>query len=260
MALYLVIGPPAAGKSTWVREQAKPGDITIDYDALACTLAVPGDDPHNHPDHVKQVTKAARQAAIDTALTLAIDHDVYVIHSTPSDTLLARYRRAGAKTVVIDPGYDTVMARAKQERPWWMQQAVKKWYRDHPESPVNDDDLDPTEGDVDETPGLEHVVDRLDPDGRPRSRRYKKLKADFRTASQATNAPCWLPDCGRPIDYTLQSPHPESFSVDHAIPVAERPDLAEDPANFRPAHLDCNKRRGTGDPNAADLGQPSEQW
>lgn len=257
MPLYLVTGPPAAGKSTWVRQQAKPGDITIDYDAIACVLTPPGDDPHDHPDHVKQVTKAARQAAIDTALTLSMDHDVYVIHSTPSDALMARYRRLGAKLVTIDPGYDTVMARAKAERPWRIQQAVKKWYRQHPESPVDehlDDDLD-----EDDAPGLEHVVDRLDADGRPRSRRYKKLKAEFRADCEDKGLPCWLPECGQPIDYTLKAPHPDSFSVDHAIPVADRPDLAEDPANFRPAHLDCNKRRGTDAPTA-DIGTPSEDW
>lgn len=253
MALFLVIGPPAAGKSTWVRQHAQPGDVTIDYDALACTLAVPGPDPHDHPDHVKQVTKAARQAAIDTALTLSTTHNVYVIHSTPSATLLAHYQRHGAQVITIDPGYDTVMARAKADRPWRIQQAVKKWYRDHDDNA--DDDDTPTEH-----PDLEHVVDRLDPDGRPRSRRYKKLKADFRNQCEQANAVCWLPDCQRPIDYTLRSPHPDSFSVDHAIPVAERPDLAEDPANFRPSHLDCNKRRGTDDPTTADLGQPSEQW
>lgn len=38
MTLYLVTGPPAAGKSTWVRKHATHGDITIDYDALATVL------------------------------------------------------------------------------------------------------------------------------------------------------------------------------------------------------------------------------
>lgn len=239
--------------------RAEPGDITIDYDALACTLSPPGEDPHDHPDHVKRVTKAARQAAIDTALTLAADHDVYVIHSTPSPALITHYQRHGAQVITIDPGYDTVMSRAKAERPWWMQPAIKKWYAQRPNGGGEDLAVDDAHDDSNRI-GLEHVVDRLDPDGRPRSRRYKKLKTEFRATCQAVNSPCWLPDCQRPIDYSLKSPHPDSFSVDHAIPVAERPDLAEDPANFRPAHLDCNKRRGTNAPNATDLGLPSEAW
>lgn len=126
--LYLITGPPAAGKSTWVQQHAKHGDITIDYDALANALTPPSDDPHNHPHHVKAVTKAARQAAIDTALGLADRTDVYVIHSMPSRRLVAYYRQRGAQVVVVDPGRATVLRRAKEERPWWMQQAVKEWY------------------------------------------------------------------------------------------------------------------------------------
>lgn len=255
MALYLIVGPPAAGKSTHVRQHAKPGDITIDYDALANTLSVPGEDPHHHPDHVKKLTKATRQTAIDTALHLATEHNVWIIHSTPSDALLATYRRHGAQVITIDPGYDVVMARAKAERPWWMQQAVKKWYADHDPTGTPDaiDDTEPTE----HPPGLEHVADRLDADGRPRSRRYKKLKADFRADCKRDGAECWL--CNEPIDYSLVSPHPDSFSVDHAIPIVERPDLAEDVANFRPAHLDCNKKRGAGAAHT-DIGEASEDW
>lgn len=262
MALFLIIGPPASGKSTYVRQHAKPGDITIDYDALACTLAVPGDNPHDHPDHVKKVTKAARQTAIDTALTLTSVVDVYLIHSTPAASLLAKYRAHGAQVVTIDPGYDTVMARAKAERPWRIQQAVKRWYQEQAEAldPDSFDQDDDTPDDTNEI-RLEHVVDRLDKDGRPRSRRYKKLKAAFRDKCEEDLLPCWIADCLRPIDYSLRSPHPESFSVDHAIPVSHRPDLAEDPENFRPSHLICNKERGTKDPNVVtDIGAPSEVW
>lgn len=108
--LYLILGPPASGKSTWVKQHAKPGDITIDYDALANALTPSDGKPHKHTQHVKAVTKAARQAAIDTAVTL--DCDVYVIHSMPSQRLIDHY----------------LLARCKAERPWQMQQAVKQWY------------------------------------------------------------------------------------------------------------------------------------
>lgn len=127
--LYVVIGPPAAGKSTWCRQQARPGDVVIDFDRLALALNPDRDpDSHDHPNTIKAVTKAARQAAIDKALTLTHQCDVYLIHSTPSAQLLARYKSAGAQIVTIDPGKEVVMARAKAERPWWMHGAIKKWY------------------------------------------------------------------------------------------------------------------------------------
>ena len=128
--LFLVVGPPASGKSTWVREHAKHGDITIDYDAIASVLT-PDGDSHDHAPHIKTVTKAARQAAIDAALTLHDNHDVYVIHSSPSAGLIEHYLAHGAQIITIDPGRDVVLRRCKAERPWQMQQAAKQWYADH---------------------------------------------------------------------------------------------------------------------------------
>lgn len=89
------------------------------------------------------------------------------------------------------------------------------------------------------------------------TRRYKSLRAEFKRKCSANDSPCWL--CGRPIDYTLPSNHPDGFNLDHAIPKAERNDLAEDPANFRPSHKVCNERRGAGAPKI-DIGAPSETW
>lgn len=133
--LYIITGPPASGKTTYIRERAQHGDITIDYDALAGTLTPQGGKPHEWPTEVKAVTKAARQAAIDAAIKHSATVDVYVIHSSPSPTLIARYRRLGAQVITIDPGQATVMARAKRERPWQIQQAAKQWYAQRQQTP-----------------------------------------------------------------------------------------------------------------------------
>ncbi|GAB4582611.1 AAA family ATPase [Nocardia sp. IFM 10818] len=132
MALYVVIGPPAAGKSTWCRAHATPRDVIIDYDRLASALTAADETGHDHTPAVKAVTKAARKAAIDTALRHTREIDVYLIHSTPSPTLLATYRAHGARIVTIDPGREIVMERAKRERPWWMQPVIKRWYEQNP--------------------------------------------------------------------------------------------------------------------------------
>jgi 5-methylcytosine-specific restriction endonuclease McrA len=89
------------------------------------------------------------------------------------------------------------------------------------------------------------------------TRRYKTTRNTYRQQCAQTNEPCWL--CGRTIDYTLQHPHPDSFNLDHAYPLDQRPDLAEDPANYRPSHKDCNEQRGNNEPHI-QLGTPSEKW
>jgi hypothetical protein len=95
------------------------------------------------------------------------------------------------------------------------------------------------------------------------SHQYQALRAQFRHDEELRwvegrrGAPCWL--CGNDIDYRLQHPHPYSWSLDHAVPVHERPELLKDVGNFRSAHLDCNQQRGTDDP-ALDIGVPSEIW
>ncbi len=128
--LFIVIGPPASGKSTWVKSRATPGDIVIDYDAIAKTLNPSGSKSHEHPAHIRAVTKAARSEAIRVAVELSDRHNVYLIHSTPSVSLIDHYRRHGAHIIVIDPGKEVVLARAKQERPWRMQRVIEAWYRD----------------------------------------------------------------------------------------------------------------------------------
>lgn len=68
--------------------------------------------------------------------------------------------------------------------------------------------------------------------------------------------PCGI--CGKPIDYTLAYPHPQSFTVDHIEPLSLRPDLARDLDNLQAAHNACNRAKGTG---ATPATQPaSRDW
>lgn len=54
-----------------------------------------------------------------------------------------------------------------------------------------------------------------------------------------TKPPCHI--CGDPIDYTLRSPDPWSFVVDHVIPIARGgADVLE---NKAAAHRSCNRAK-----------------
>lgn len=126
--LFVVLGPPAAGKSTWVNERAAPGDIVIDYDRLALALTSPSADPHGHKRPLAAVAWRAREAAISEALRYVKTHDVYLIHSVPKPQAMERYRKAGAEFVICDPGREVVEARCRRERPENYMDGVRKWY------------------------------------------------------------------------------------------------------------------------------------
>ena len=127
--LYVVTGPPAGGKSTWVRGRAKPGDVVVDYDLLAGALSGPHQgDPHDHPEVIRQVAFRARTAAIREALRHIHKVDVYVIHSMPKPEWMTTYQQHGAEIVTIDPGRDVVMQRIAQERPATAKAVATRWY------------------------------------------------------------------------------------------------------------------------------------
>lgn len=129
MTVYVVTGPPAAGKSTWIREHAKPGDITIDYDTLAQALS-PGlpADPVKQPKHAVDVIMAARGAAMDEAMDIT-DHDVYLVHAVLTRQAEARYRSHGFEIVTIDPGYSECVRRAQEQRTPRQVEQVHRWYQ-----------------------------------------------------------------------------------------------------------------------------------
>jgi predicted kinase len=124
----VVTGPPAAGKTTWVREHAKPGDITIDYDALIGALTPRGTEPYDAPMHIVDVAQTARNAAIHVALNKLWHCNIYIIDSKPNDQARQRYERLDAQFVNIDPGYEACMGRARSERHPRIQQAIETWY------------------------------------------------------------------------------------------------------------------------------------
>jgi 5-methylcytosine-specific restriction protein A len=109
--VVLVCGPPCSGKSTYVQQNAKPGDLIVDFDAIAQALGSVR--THNHDVHYRP--KA--QALVDDLIQQVADGQhqrAWVIRSLPK----TRARRAlakqlGAKVVVIDAPDAELIARAK---------------------------------------------------------------------------------------------------------------------------------------------------
>lgn len=70
--------------------------------------------------------------------------------------------------------------------------------------------------------------------GRP----WRRLQAQV----YAEETHCWI--CRHPVNQLISYPHPDSRSVDHVVPVIERPDLALERSNVRLAHMRCNLSKG----------------
>ncbi len=130
--ITVVAGPPCAGKTTYVNEHVAPGGVIVDFDALAVALG--SETFHDHtPEHVL-AARAARSAAIDVLLAdqLAAARGAWIVDTAPTRTMLARYRRAGAHLVVVDPGLDECLRRAELDgRPDWTIREIHRWYATH---------------------------------------------------------------------------------------------------------------------------------
>ena len=132
--IRVVMGPPAAGKSTYVRDQASLGDVVIDLDRIARALMPEGVDlpTHVYPEHVRHVAIGARRAAIDRACRLTgTGATVWIIHADPSPDDLELYRFLRYDLVTIDPGRDVVERRAAADRPPEFRRHVARWYARH---------------------------------------------------------------------------------------------------------------------------------
>lgn len=129
--LYVVTGPPASGKSSWITARARATDIVIDLDRLALALAGPGAPSWQHDPTLLKVAHRARFAAIDEAVKHRDQVDVYLIHTMPSAKALAKYKRWNAEVITVDPGKDIVMQRVRDMRDPAMTAVATRWYRQH---------------------------------------------------------------------------------------------------------------------------------
>jgi hypothetical protein len=121
--ITLVMGPPAGGKSTYVNKHAQPGDLIVDYDAIATSL---GATSHTYGQALHPAVNAARNAILrqlrrgEAGATRA-----WILSANPEADRRFPYH----ELVVIDPGEDNAIANARAaHRPSDYLEAIRKWY------------------------------------------------------------------------------------------------------------------------------------
>lgn len=80
--------------------------------------------------------------------------------------------------------------------------------------------------------------------GKSHGRNTAKIRA-FKKQMRQEAAPCYI--CRLPIDYDAKPNTPNSFELEHILPLSTHPHLGEDPANLGPSHASCNRSKGARD-------------
>ena len=117
--IHIVTGHICSGKTTFVRENARRGDVIIDMDLLAHAMTTSDIADHDYPAYVGEIARAARWTAIGSAVRLhsSGSFDVWIVHAYPEPRDYVTYRRMSATWHEIDAEPDTLRDRAARERP-----------------------------------------------------------------------------------------------------------------------------------------------
>jgi hypothetical protein len=111
--LTIITGPPCAGKTTYIRQYARPGDIVVDFDVIA--QAVGSLVSHGHDPPVWKVAIEARDAAIKAAVGCHRQGaTAWVIDSRPTPAARQAYLKAGARIVDLTAAPEELHRRATE--------------------------------------------------------------------------------------------------------------------------------------------------
>lgn len=132
--IHMVIGPPKAGKTTYVREHATRSSIVLDYGAVASALQPEASTPQPSTQALHDVARAAWQGAFSRAARCASPEDIWCIKTLPyskrAPLMLAEWVALDYDVRVVDPGPAVVFDRlsADNDKSNETEQTVRAWY------------------------------------------------------------------------------------------------------------------------------------
>ena len=180
----LICGPPCAGKSTWVAERASPGDLVVDFDAIARRLG--SRSRHDHPQHVKNAVNAEVERLFEL-IERSDDVTGWVIRTLPvgADRAALAERLRADRVVVMRPTLAEIRRRAAADnRPAWTVQAARRWWEQFSPHPIDEAALEaapePQEGAMadDETPDAPEADEATEAPGGQQDDDFDRSRAE----------------------------------------------------------------------------------
>jgi hypothetical protein len=114
--IVVVTGPPCGGKSTYIKDNARSGDVIIDMDKIALALTTDDTPSHSYSQEVRWIAMQARKAAVKEALYQFASRrgpTAWIIHTDPTSDERSQYRLRNAQIVEINPGKEVCLERVK---------------------------------------------------------------------------------------------------------------------------------------------------
>jgi len=116
MPTTIVCGPPCAGKNYYVEQHQQPGDVVIDWDAIAIELGSPKQHHHSKAMYDQIAAEYERRLA-QVEQRPPTDVDVWIIRGLAEHTERKAWAtRFSAEVITLTPPRDVLVQRAR-ERP-----------------------------------------------------------------------------------------------------------------------------------------------
>lgn len=128
--IYLIYGPPGAGKTTYAKKHMSPGDVLIDYDLI--NQALTGCDGHTREQILFDRVNDCRNYLINTIDRYTEIRHTWVIACAPKRADRDPFFKMGAEAKLIQtPAPECIARCAERDGDWnrWAK-AIKKWLED----------------------------------------------------------------------------------------------------------------------------------